>query len=44
MEYLEKIFKIRIDIITRGGLKNIRIKKVSDHIKRNIIYVKTIYF
>jgi len=42
VEYLEKIFKKRIDVITQGGLKNIRIKKVSNHIKKNIIYVKTI--
>lgn len=39
VEYLENIFGKRIDIITEEGLKNIRVKKVSSDIQRNIIYV-----
>jgi predicted nucleotidyltransferase len=39
VEYLEKILGKRVDIITTGGLENIRLPRVSEDIKRNIIYV-----
>lgn len=39
VESLEKIFNRKVDVITKDGLKNIRIKKVADSIKKDIIYV-----
>jgi len=37
--YLESILKRKVDVITKDGLKNIRVKKVSRSIERSIIYV-----
>jgi predicted nucleotidyltransferase len=39
VESLEAIFNKKVDVITKDGLENIRIKKVSDSIKKDIIYV-----
>ncbi len=39
VESLEAIFSRKVDIITKDGLANIRVKKVSDSIKKDIIYV-----
>jgi len=38
-EYFENIFEKKVDIITHDGLKNIRIEKIADNIRGNIIYV-----
>lgn len=38
-EYLEKRLGRKTDILTAGGLKSIRIKKVAQNIKRNLLYV-----
>jgi len=39
IEHLEGILKRKVDVITKDGLKNIRVKKVSSSIERSIIYV-----
>jgi predicted nucleotidyltransferase len=39
VESLEAIFNQKVDVITKDGLENIRIKRVSDSIKKDIIYV-----
>jgi len=36
---LEKLLRRKVDVITPCGLKSIRIKKIRDHIKKEIIYV-----
>ena len=38
-DYLENLLQRRVDILTQEGIDNIRIKNVSDDIRRNIIYV-----
>jgi hypothetical protein len=37
--YLEKLFGKKIDILTRDGIRTIRIKRVADEIERNTVYV-----
>ncbi len=39
VEYMEKLFGRKVDILTKDGIKNIRIKNVSSEIENNIIYV-----
>ena len=39
VEYLENLFGIKVDVITKDGLENIRVKEVSRDIERNLIYV-----
>lgn len=38
-EHLEKRLGRKTDILTAGGLKSIRIKKVAQNIKRSLLYV-----
>ena len=38
IEYLENLFKKRIDILTSAGIKSIRNKKIADDIRRGIVY------
>ena len=38
-EYLETLFGRKVDLITREGLKNIRVKRVSSDIESHITYV-----
>ena len=38
-EYLESLLNKRVDVLTRDGIENIRIKSIAEDIKRNIIYV-----
>ena len=38
VDYLEGLFKRRVDILTPCGVKSIRVKKVTDEIKRSLIY------
>ncbi len=39
VEYMEKLFGRKVDILTKEGIRNIRIKKVSSDIEKDIIYV-----
>ena len=38
-EYMEKLFGRKVDILTRDGIRNIRVKRVSIDIENDIIYV-----
>ncbi len=38
-EYLEKILRRKVDILTPAGIKGIRIKEISKDIKRSLSYV-----
>lgn len=38
-EYMEELFGRKVDIITKDGIRNIRVRRVSTDIERNIIYV-----
>ena len=38
-EYLENILNRKVDVVTKDGLKKIRVKNVARSIKRDIIYV-----
>lgn len=39
VNYLEKIFGKKIDILTREGVEGIRVESVANDIKRSVIYV-----
>ena len=39
VEFLEKLFERKVDVLTKEGIENIRVKKVSSNIKKDIIYV-----
>jgi len=39
IEYMESLFGKKVDVLTKEGIKNIRVKNVSAEIERNIIYV-----
>lgn len=39
VEYLEKLFERKVDVITKDGIENIRVKEVAKDIKRTISYV-----
>ena len=39
VEYLEEILGRKVDLVTRDGLENIRVRKVADDIRRTLIYV-----
>lgn len=38
-EYLEQLFGKKVDLLTKDGIKNIRVKEVAADIERNLIYV-----
>ena len=38
-EYMEKLFGRKVDILTKDGIRNIRVKRVSKDIEKDIIYV-----
>ena len=38
-EYMEKLLSKRVDILTLEGLNSIRVKKISEDIKKSILYV-----
>jgi len=40
VDYLESLLQTKVDVLTRDGIDNIRIKKIADDIRRNIIYVQ----
>jgi uncharacterized protein len=39
VEYLEGILGRKVDLLTRDGLENIRVKKVADDIRKTLTYV-----
>jgi len=39
VEYLETLFGKKVDVITKDGIENIRVKEVARNIERNLIYV-----
>lgn len=39
VEYMEKLIGRKVDILTKDGIRNIRVKRVSKDIEKNIIYV-----
>lgn len=39
VEYMENLFGEKVDVLTKDGIKNIRIKSVSSEIEREITYV-----
>ncbi|HDQ04681.1 MAG TPA: nucleotidyltransferase [Deltaproteobacteria bacterium] len=39
VDYLENLLQRRVDLLTPDGIDNIRIKNISDAIRKNIIYV-----
>lgn len=39
VEYLEALFGRKVDVITKDGLENIRVKEVAKDIKRTLSYV-----
>ncbi len=39
VEYLENLFGTKVDVITKDGLENIRVKEVARDIERNLVYV-----
>ncbi len=38
-DYLERLFKKKVDILTPAGVKGIRVKSVAKSIKKSLIYV-----
>lgn len=38
-EYMENLFGRKVDILTKDGIRNIRVKSVSTDIEKDIIYV-----
>ena len=38
-EYMERLFGRKVDILTKDGVRNIRVKRVLEKIKKDIIYV-----
>lgn len=38
-DYIEKVLGKKVDILTPAGIKSIRVKKVAEDIKKNIVYV-----
>jgi uncharacterized protein len=39
VEYLENLFGRKVDVLTKDGIKNIRVKEVARDIERNLVYV-----
>jgi len=39
IEYLEGLFGKKVDVITKDGIENIRVKEVARNIERDLIYV-----
>ena len=37
--YLQGLFDRRVDILTSGGVRGIRVKRVAEDIKRSLVYV-----
>ena len=39
VEYLENLLGRKVDVLTRTGVENIRVKEVANNIKRDLTYV-----
>ena len=39
VEYLENLFGRKVDVLTKDGIKNIRVKEVARNIERTLVYV-----
>ena len=39
VEYMEKLLGRKVDILTKDGIRNIRVKRISIEIEKDIIYV-----
>ena len=39
VEYMESLFGKKVDVLTKDGIKNIRVKNILTEIEKNIIYV-----
>jgi len=39
VEYLEKLLGRKVDVFTKDGVENIRVKEIADSIKKDLIYV-----
>jgi predicted nucleotidyltransferase len=39
VEYLENLFGKKVDVITKAGIENIRVKEVSADIEKSLVYV-----
>ena len=39
VEYLENLFGRKVDVLTKDGIKNIRVKEVARNIEKDLIYV-----
>nr|VFJ46448.1 MAG: hypothetical protein BECKDK2373C_GA0170839_10156 [Candidatus Kentron sp. DK]VFJ46863.1 MAG: hypothetical protein BECKDK2373B_GA0170837_101446 [Candidatus Kentron sp. DK] len=39
VEYLEHLFGRKVDVLTKDGIENIRVKDVAGNIERTIVYV-----
>ena len=39
IKYLEDLFGKKVDVITKDGLENIRVKEVAKNIEKDLIYV-----
>ena len=39
IEYLERVFGRKVNILTKEGIKNIRVEEVAKHIEEQLIYV-----
>lgn len=39
VDYLQGILGRKVDVVTRDGLENIRVKKVAEDIRKTLIYV-----
>ena len=39
VEYLENLLGHKVDVLTKDGIRNIRVQKVAENIERDLIYV-----
>lgn len=39
VEYLENLFGKKVDVLTKDGIENIRVKEIAGNIERDLIYV-----
>ena len=39
VEYLENLFGRKVDVLTKDGIKNIRVKEVARNIEKDLVYV-----
>jgi len=39
VEYLENLFGTKVNVVTKDGIKNIRVKEVAKDLERDLVYV-----